>query len=107
MSDNEKRSKARGVRSMSMEHRKIIGNAIIDGLVDPARLNVLNPLATEGGDYDQNGGEYNQSGGGNHDQGGGGGYNQSASTGLDAALINIEPTDLINLAQRIEKERSR
>ena len=64
------------IRTISVEDRKLIGQAIIDGLISPISL-TFERLATEGGDYNQNQGDYNQSGGGNHNQGGGG-YTQKA-----------------------------
>jgi len=80
--ESTERSKARTeLRTLSMEDRRVIGNAIIDGLISPAGI-AFERLAfgSGGGDYDQNGGPYNQSGGGDHDQGGGGGYTQNAYT---------------------------
>lgn len=71
--------------------KKVIGTAIMDGLRN-GRFTFNNPLATEGGDYDQNQGDYTQSGGGNHNQGGGG-YNQSKSIG------NLGQLDITDLAE--------
>ena len=63
---------ARGAKlAMTDEQRKMIGTAIIDGLVTPGSFTFIDPLATEGGDYDQGTGPYTQSGGGNHNQEGG------------------------------------
>lgn len=96
-----KRSQARGVRTLSMEQRQLVGQAIIDGLIDPTNFSFQNPLATEGGDYDQNGGGYEQSGGGNHDQGGDGGYKQTKKEAIDRRLIN-EPEELIKILERAQ-----
>lgn len=92
MSDEEKRSSARNpTAAINDKQRKLISSAIIEGLVTPGSFTFTNPIATEGGDYNQNGGGYTQSGGGNHNQGGGGGYNQSALTGNfgDLDVTNI------------------
>ena len=100
MADHEKRSKAHNpVLSLSDDQRKMIGNAIIEGLLTPNAFSFLSPLATEGGDYDQNGGGYNQSGGGNHDQGGGGGYNQSSLAG------NFGQLDITNVLDTLTRTR--
>lgn len=73
------------------EPKRIIGMAIINGLRD-GRFTFENPLATTGGDYDQDNGGYTQSGGGNHKQGEGD-YNQSKLTG------NLGRFDITDLAQ--------
>lgn len=77
---------------MTAEQRKLIGSAIIDGLISPGSFSFNNPIATEGGDYNQNGGSYNQGGGGNHNQGGSGDYNQHA------AMRPFDDRELTNLA---------
>jgi hypothetical protein len=51
-------------------------------------LNPGNPLASDGGNYQQGGGPYDQSGGGSHTQNGDGGYKQSKGFGIDG-LINL------------------
>jgi hypothetical protein len=56
----------------SIEHRKVIGQAIIDGVLDPRHAALL----SINGDYSQNGGNYTQKGG-DYKQNGGGNYNQS------------------------------
>lgn len=94
-------SPARPQSAIRDEQRKLIGNAIIEGLLDPGSLTFYSPIATEGGDYDQGDGGYNQSGGGNHNQGSGD-YNQSAITSrLDAVRL----TDVMDVLARIETLR--
>ena len=63
------------LKTLSLEGRKLIGQAIIDGLLTPTA--VIGVTATV--DYTQSGGGYTQRGGGNHVQGGNGDYNQAAS----------------------------
>lgn len=87
--------------AISDEQRKLIGNAIIEGLLDPGSLTFYSPLATEGGDYDQGNGNYNQSGGGTHDQGTGD-YNQSAIT---SRFDSVRLTDVMDVLARIETLR--
>lgn len=64
------------ISSISIEDRRAIASAIVAGLINPIGLR-FNPIATEGGDYNQGDGPYTQSGGGNHSQTGGG-YTQSS-----------------------------
>lgn len=104
MSEKEKRSHARiPTHTMNDEQRKLIGNAIIERLIDPGSFTFTSPLATEGGDYNQNGGGYTQSGGGTHDQGGTGDYNQSSMTG--PRLDQRELTNVLDVLTRIETLR--
>lgn len=77
--------------------KQVIGRAILDGLV-AGRFTFTNPLATEGGDYNQNQGDYTQSGGGTHNQGGGG-YNQSKLVGN---LGRLDVTDLADIVGSIK-----
>ena len=81
------------LQTLSMEARRIIGSAIIDGLVSPVAIG-FQRLATEGGDYNQGQGDYNQTGGGNHTHGGGG-YNQSAMKVRDF----LDVTNVVELLQ--------
>jgi hypothetical protein len=62
------------LKTESIEGRKLIGQAIIDGLLTPSAVMVAART-----DYNQNGGNYTQRGGGDHRQGGNGDYNQAAS----------------------------
>lgn len=73
------------------EPKLMIGRTILDGLKQ-GTFTFTNPLASEGGDYDQGQGDYTQIGGGSHDQNGGN-YNQSALTG------NIGRFDITDLAE--------
>lgn len=79
------------ISKLSEEPKRIFGQAIIDG-IKQGRFTFNNPLATEGGDYNQTQGDYTQSGGGTHNQGGGG-YNQSRMIG------NLGRLDITDLAQ--------
>jgi hypothetical protein len=65
-------NKETGITSHSIEQRKLIGQAIIDGILSPKHAALLSPTA----DYSQNGGNYTQKGG-DYRQNGGGNYNQS------------------------------
>lgn len=56
----------------SIEQRKVIGQAIIDGVLSPSHAALLHVNA----DYNQSGGNYTQKGG-DYKQNGGGNYNQS------------------------------
>ena len=62
---------ARRLDTQSTDLQRLIGQAIIDGILKPGEvaLVVLN--------YAQAGGNYTQRGGGNHTQSGGGNYNQA------------------------------
>jgi hypothetical protein len=64
-------TKAQSLTTMSTDRRKLIGQAIIDGLLTPA---AFLPVASDP-DYNQGQGGYTQKGG-DHKQGGGD-YNQS------------------------------
>lgn len=99
----DKPSSATGTRlAMSADQRKLIGTAIIEGLITPGAFTFFNPLATEGGDYNQNQGGYVQSGGGNHNQGGGD-YNQSAITSRFDPSINV--TNLAEVLVSLQRLR--
>lgn len=98
MANSEKTTGAL-LAKLSDEPKVVIGRAIIDGL-KAGRFTFINPLATEGGDYNQDGGGYNQSGGGNHNQGGDGDYNQSKLTGN---LGRFDVTDLAEILGSIEE----
>ena len=77
------------ISQLADEPKRLIGRAILEGL-STGRFTFTNPLASEGGDYDQNQGDYTQGGGGTHDQGSGG-YNQSK---LVNNLGRLDVTDL-------------
>jgi len=93
-----KLSTGKVVSALPETPRKLIGTAILDGLRS-GRFTFTNPIATEGGDYDQtNPGDYTQSGGGNHNQGGGG-YNQSKMVGN---LGRLDITDLADILRDVK-----
>lgn len=100
MADSTKFSSARGARvKISEEQREFIGRAIIEGLITPSGFSFNNPIATEGGDYNQtNPGDYNQGGGGNHNQGGGN-YNQHATARFDRLDV-LDITNVLNTIGR-------
>ena len=103
MADKDLRSTASfPTKELSAEQKKFVGSAIIEGLISPESFTFINPLATEGGDYSQNGGGYNQGGGGNHNQGGGGDYNQHALT-FDFGAQEV--TNLVDVLKGIERFR--
>ncbi|MDO6783537.1 hypothetical protein Q4583_05375 [Neptunomonas phycophila] len=85
------------ISGLKDEPKILIGGAILDGLKG-GRFTFRNPLATEGGDYNQGDGGYTQSGGGNHNQGGGD-YNQSSLTNN---LGNLDITDLSEIMGSIK-----
>ncbi|MES2043089.1 MAG: hypothetical protein V4475_04385 [Pseudomonadota bacterium] len=58
--------------TMSIEQRKVIGQAIIDGVLSPRQVSLIDTVS----DYAQASGNYTQRGGGNYVQGGGN-YNQA------------------------------
>lgn len=59
--------------TVSTEGRRVIGQAIIDGLLSPDTSLMVAQL-----NYNQAGGNYTQRGGGNYTQNGGGNYDQAA-----------------------------
>jgi hypothetical protein len=73
------------LKTLSLEGRKLIGQAIIDGLLTPTA--VVGLAATT--DYSQSGGGYTQRGGGNHVQGGNGDYNQAPSIANLQEIVSI------------------
>lgn len=85
------------IAALPDEPKRVIGRAILEGLKG-GRFTFINPLATEGGDYNQGDGGYTQSGGGDHNQGGGD-YNQSKLTGN---LGRLDITDLAEIIGSIE-----
>jgi hypothetical protein len=64
---------SKGQATISTEGRRLIGQAIMDGILAPGEV-----LLTPRLDYTQQGGNYTQRGGGNYTQSGGGNYNQAA-----------------------------
>ena len=96
MSDKEKTT-GKLIAELADEPKRMIGRTILDGLKS-GRFTFTNPLASEGGDYDQGDGNYTQSGGGEHDQGNGD-YNQSKLTGN---LGRVDITDLAEILGSIE-----
>lgn len=69
--------KAERLESIGIERQKLIGQAIIDGILTP-RDAALIDVALADTDYNQGQGGYTQKGGDHHQ--GGGDYNQSAAT---------------------------
>jgi len=86
------------IAALPQDPKRAIGRAIIEGLRG-GRFTFTNPLATEGGDYNQGQGGYTQSGGGNHTQGGGD-YSQAKLTGN---LGRLDVTDLAEIMGSIEQ----
>jgi len=84
------------LKTISIEDRKAIGQAIIEGLISPVSIS-FERLATEGGDYNQGDGGYTQSGGGNHTQGSGD-YTQTA-------LVNPNELNILTLAEIVKTRR--
>jgi hypothetical protein len=73
------------LKTLSVEGRKLIGQAIIDGLLTPTA--VVGLVAAT--DYSQSGGGYTQRGGGNHVQTGDGDYNQPATVSNLQDIVSI------------------
>ncbi len=94
----EEKTTGQLIAQLSDEPKRVIGRAIIDGLT-AGRFTFINPLATEGGDYNQNQGGYTQSGGGNHTQGSGD-YSQSKLTNN---LGRFDITDLTEIMGSIKQ----
>jgi len=82
-------SDSKQLKTMSTEGRRLIGQAIIDGLLSPSAI--IGTVAMQ--DYGQNGGNYTQRGGGDHRQGGNGDYNQAA------AFLNLG--DIVSIISQI------
>lgn len=74
MAGKQQGDKADRLKSIGMERQKLIGQAIIDGILTP-RDAALIDVALADPDYNQGQGNYTQKGG-DHKQGGGD-YNQS------------------------------
>ena len=95
--DDTKVQQASTLTTISTDRRKLIGQAIIDGLLSPGLAGFL-PVAADP-DYNQGQGGYTQKGG-DHKQGGGD-YNQSA--------ISFDRLDLVTNVLRevlIEKGKT-
>lgn len=93
--DETERTKAQALTTTSLDRRKLIGQAIIDGLLSPAAA--LLPVAADP-DYNQGQGGYTQKGG-DHKQGNGD-YNQSA--------ISFQRLDLVaDVIQEVLLERGK
>ena len=60
------------LETLAIEQRKVIGQAIIDGILTPRQVAFIDLVS----DYAQSSGNYTQRGGGNYVQGGGN-YNQA------------------------------
>ncbi len=67
------------VEAFRKQFNDVIGQAIVDGLLDPTQAPDVPGVGIhgKGGNYFQTGGDYTQSTGGEHRQSGGGGYAQS------------------------------
>ena len=75
----------------SVEQRKIIGQAIIDGVLSPRHAAMLDINA----DYSQNGGNYTQKGG-DYRQNGGGNYNQSKEMPNFGSIAELIGRGIVN-----------
>jgi len=72
--DQPQQEEAKRLETQSIERRRLIGQAIIDGILSPSEL----IFAAKPPNYDQRGsGDHKQRGGGNHIQTGGGNYDQA------------------------------
>jgi hypothetical protein len=86
MAGKHSAEKLKRLETVSTERRKLIGQAIIDGLISPGEA-AFSPIAADP-DYDQGQGGYTQKGG-DHRQGGGD-YNQSqALTNIRDLVTNV------------------
>jgi hypothetical protein len=83
--DDKAEAKSQAPTTMSTDRRKLIGQAIIDGLLSPSQAAFL-PLASDP-DYNQGQGGYTQKGG-DHKQGGGD-YNQSQAIPDRLDLVSV------------------
>lgn len=69
MPGKEKTENAKRLETLSVERRKFIGQAIIDGLLSPDEVAPVPRYLQTGGNYDQTGsGGHQQTGGGNYTQ---------------------------------------
>jgi hypothetical protein len=85
MSETTKPERAKPLETLSTEGRRLIGQAIIEGILKPRQIAFIDVSF----DYNQSTGNYTQRGGGNYNQGGGN-YNQAAARlGLGEEVINI------------------
>jgi hypothetical protein len=84
-SDDKTEQKSQSPTTMSTDRRKLIGQAIIDGLLSPSQAAFL-PLASDP-DYNQGQGGYTQKGG-DHIQGSGD-YNQSQAIQDRLDLVSV------------------
>jgi hypothetical protein len=77
---------AKRLETLSTEQRKVIGQAIIDGILSPRQIALIDLVS----DYAQGSGNYTQRGGGNYVQGGGN-YNQAAMpiANLGEQVMNV------------------
>lgn len=86
MAGKHEADKLQRLATVSTERRKLIGQAIIDGLISPGE-SAFSPVAADP-DYNQGQGGYTQKGG-DHKQGGGD-YNQSqAITSIRDLVTNV------------------
>lgn len=95
--DAESESAARAehrkkLATYSVARRELIGQAIIDGLINPGDL--VSESGGGGGNYVQEGGPYTQNGGGNHWQGGNGGYTQNKNRTIEQ--LGFDPAELVS-----------
>src|SRR3954451_10207987 len=82
MADKSSGNDAKHLETLSVEHRKVIGQAIIDGLLMPAQVSFGASVAQ---DYNQGTGNYNQKCG-DHKQGPGD-YTQACALPYPADLV--------------------
>jgi hypothetical protein len=80
--------KAQRIETISVERRRFIGQAIIDGLLTPREATLLTAVA--GPDYDQGNGNYVQSTGGDHNQTSGDYAQSPALTSRNPAIHIID-----------------
>jgi hypothetical protein len=76
MTDQDGMPEAKRLETESIEQRKLIGRAIIDGILKPAQISLISARPVL--NYNQGTGNYSQRGGGKHTQAGGD-YDQALS----------------------------
>jgi hypothetical protein len=74
------------LETISTERRRLIGQAIIDGILSPVEAALLAVKPTV--DYNQGNGNYKQRGGGNHGQSGGD-YDQARITAVRDEVVDV------------------
>ncbi len=85
------------LEAFSSEFRKMVGGAIVNGLINPT---IVLPNLRAAADYSQDStGNYTQSGGGNHNQTGGD-YNQSAIFSNPALIFEASQLEQLRSLER-------